>query len=124
MKRIIAMLACLSVLATSPAAHAQKPQTPAYKDATKPIERRVTDLLGRMTIDEKVAQLQSMWTLPGILGGQAPGGLRASSIFDKGQFNEAKAKESMSNGVGTYVFLDEFLRRSASSFAINFRNGT
>lgn len=112
MKRTIATLACLSVLAIFPVAHAQKSQTPAYKDATKPVEKRVSDLLGRMTVDEKVAQLQSMWTMPGVFGDQASLGIRASAIFVNGKFDEAKAKESMSNGLGTYVFLDEFLGMS------------
>ncbi len=112
MKQAVAVLACISALALSPVAYAQKSQTPIYKDATKPIEKRVSDLLGRMTLDEKVAQLQSMWTLPGTFGDLAGSGIRASSLFEKGQFNEAKAKESVSNGLGTYVFLDEFLGMS------------
>lgn len=32
-------------------------QQPLYKDASQPVERRVEDLLGRMTVDEKVGQL-------------------------------------------------------------------
>jgi beta-glucosidase len=35
-------------------------QQPAYKDAKQPIAKRVTDLLSRMTLEEKVAQLQTM----------------------------------------------------------------
>lgn len=31
--------------------------TPLYKDATAPVEKRVKDLLGRMTIEDKMAQL-------------------------------------------------------------------
>lgn len=31
--------------------------TPVYKDATAPVEKRVKDLLGRMTIEDKMAQL-------------------------------------------------------------------
>ena len=34
----------------------------AYRDATRPIEERVADLLARMTIEEKVAQLGSVWS--------------------------------------------------------------
>src|SRR5690606_8810272 len=33
----------------------------AYRDPTRPIEVRVADLLGRMTLAEKVAQLGSAW---------------------------------------------------------------
>ncbi|MFT5742284.1 MAG: beta-glucosidase-like glycosyl hydrolase [Paracoccaceae bacterium] len=32
-----------------------------YQDATKPIEDRVTDLLARMGLDEKIAQLHALW---------------------------------------------------------------
>ena len=32
-------------------------KTPAYKDPRKPVETRVRDLLRRMTIEEKAAQL-------------------------------------------------------------------
>lgn len=31
--------------------------TPLYKDATAPVDKRVKDLLGRMTIEDKMAQL-------------------------------------------------------------------
>jgi beta-glucosidase len=32
-----------------------------YRDASLPIRKRVEDLLGRMTIEEKVAQLMGLW---------------------------------------------------------------
>jgi beta-glucosidase len=31
--------------------------TPLYKDANAPVEKRVKDLLGRMTIEDKMGQL-------------------------------------------------------------------
>ena len=34
---------------------------PLYKDPSQPVERRVDDLLRRMTLDEKVAQLVTVW---------------------------------------------------------------
>jgi len=33
---------------------------PIYKDASRPVEERVKDLLGRMTLEEKVAQMQDL----------------------------------------------------------------
>jgi beta-glucosidase len=36
---------------------AQKPEAPAYLDLALPIERRVADLVGRMTLEEKVSQM-------------------------------------------------------------------
>ncbi|MCB0049213.1 MAG: beta-glucosidase, partial [Caldilinea sp.] len=32
-----------------------------YRDASLPVDARVDDLLGRMTVEEKVAQLGSLW---------------------------------------------------------------
>jgi beta-glucosidase len=34
-----------------------KGSTPIYKDASAPVEKRVKDLLGRMTIEDKMSQL-------------------------------------------------------------------
>ena len=36
-------------------------KTPAYKDSSLAIEKRVDDLLGRMTLEEKVGQLCSRY---------------------------------------------------------------
>jgi len=73
-----------------------------YKDPHAAIPDRVSDLLGRMTIEEKVTQLESGWVLPAIAG------MSSSTIFDKGQLNEASAQKLAANGLGTYAFLDEF----------------
>jgi beta-glucosidase len=39
---------------------AQRKQPPVYKDASKPVESRVKDLLRRMTLREKIAQMQDL----------------------------------------------------------------
>ena len=36
-------------------------EVPVFRDASKPVDARVADLLSRMTLEEKVAQLQSLW---------------------------------------------------------------
>jgi len=66
-----------------------------YKDPKAPIEDRVRDLLGRMTMDEKVAQLSSTWQDYGQ-------NLPANHYFvDKqGVLDEAKAKVFLKNGLG------------------------
>ena len=45
------------------AAHARSAelQPPVYKDPRQPVEKRVDDLLARMTLEEKVAQLETIW---------------------------------------------------------------
>lgn len=39
---------------------AQSEKLPIYKDSTQPVESRVMDLLGRMTLQEKLAQMQDI----------------------------------------------------------------
>ena len=45
------------VLAVDPAAA----QGPPYLDPTLPVERRIDDLLARMTLEEKVGQMLCLW---------------------------------------------------------------
>src|ERR1700760_2216891 len=39
----------------------QQAAMPPYRDASLPVEQRVADLLSRMTLEEKVAQLEGAW---------------------------------------------------------------
>ena len=39
------------------------PMDSLYQDRTKSISERVKDLLGRMTIDEKIAQMHAFWLI-------------------------------------------------------------
>jgi beta-glucosidase len=57
-KRSVLALCALVVTALPSAAVGQRP---AYRDASLPIERRITDLLSRMTLEEKVAQMMCLW---------------------------------------------------------------
>ena len=43
----------------------QTMSVPTYKDATAPIEERVADLLSRMTLEEKAAQMTCVWQQEG-----------------------------------------------------------
>ncbi len=87
---------------------AMSPQAnrPTYQNEKAPIPERVRDLLGRMTLEEKVAQLQSGVNMPSF-------GPQASSLFNKDQLNEAAAKQILGKGLGTYAFLDEFMSMNA-----------
>ncbi len=62
---------------------------PVYKRSSAPIAERVRDLLGRMTLDEKVAQLRSMW-------------MTKASITDKETlaFSPEKATKVIPHGIG------------------------
>jgi beta-glucosidase len=62
--------------------------TPPYKDASRPVDERVADLLGRMTLEEKVAQLQAVWNS------------RAEFQDAQGRFVPANAKKLLGLGIG------------------------
>ena len=55
----VCLLAVLLTAVSCPRVFGQ--QTPPYHDAKLPMEQRIDDLLSRMTLEEKVAQLESLW---------------------------------------------------------------
>jgi beta-glucosidase len=56
-----------------------------YQDPAQPIDARVGDLLSWMTLDEKIAQLGSVWVF---------------ELLDNMTFSEARARSLMTNGLG------------------------
>jgi beta-glucosidase len=70
---------------------------PAYRNSQLPVEQRVTDLLGRMTLEEKVAQLGGAWENRGSL----PSVPESMFFVDrKGNFLPDRAAALMKNGLG------------------------
>ncbi len=61
---------------------------PIYKDPSKPVDARVNDLIARMTLEEKVAQLQAVWLK------------RQELETDAGVFTPAEAKDILGLGIG------------------------
>lgn len=55
----LALAATLSLTAPGPA---QSPRPPVYLDPAKPIEQRIQDIIGRLTLEEKAAQLNHLNT--------------------------------------------------------------
>lgn len=96
---------CLFALTLSPA-WSQQSSPPVYKDSAAPITARVQDLLSKMTLEEKVAQLESQWHLPPSF---AIGPMKAPTLVEGGHVNDEAAKEILGNGIGSYVFLDDFM---------------
>lgn len=63
--------------------------TPRYKDVSASIGDRVTDLVGRMTLEEKVAQMWCVWQQKGRL-----------LLDSTGHFDAEKTKKNFPNGLG------------------------
>lgn len=61
---------------------------PIYKDPGAPENARVQDLLARMTLEEKAAQMQSMWAG------------KAGIVNADGTFSAEKARTTLANGIG------------------------
>ena len=90
--RLLHMVAAMSVatllcIAASGAAQ-NRQQRPIYKDPSQPVERRVEDLLARMTLEEKAAQLITVWEH------------KAKIQTDDGTFAPAEASQNFPNGLG------------------------
>ncbi|WP_337847613.1 glycoside hydrolase family 3 N-terminal domain-containing protein [Sphingomonas sp.] len=77
--------AAAGAIALAPAAHALA--APLYKDPRAPIPARVADLLGRMTLEEKVGQMIAIWA-------------RKAEVMDGLAFDPAKANAAYPHGVG------------------------
>ena len=82
----------LTFIAPRPAVTQQR--TPDYKNARLPVERRVADLLGRMTLEEKVAQLVCLW------GARPQVGPQTDFSADRGDFSPQQASAVMKHGIG------------------------
>jgi beta-glucosidase len=78
-------LAAMAV-AHAPFAFAQG-NAPLYKDAAAPIPARVADLMARMTLPEKIAQIRTAWAAKG-------------DMIDDLAFNPAKASAAFPDGIG------------------------
>lgn len=100
MRAALAAGVCLAAVGAvaAPAIHAQNQTAPVkveramkaapYWNAALPTEQRVEDLLARMTLDEKVAQIITVWDSKGKIQG-------AGDVFDP-----AKAAQVYPHGIG------------------------
>ena len=72
----------------TPTSTASSGGTLIYKDASQPIERRIEDLLARMTIEEKIGQIISIWEH------------KANIQTPDGTFSAEKASQAFPHGLG------------------------
>src|SRR5215210_334950 len=95
--RRVASALCAALVVTSvvfvPAARSQG-APPDYKNPRLPVERRVADLLSRMTLEEKVAQLVCLWAE------RPETGPNQGFSTNRGDFSPTAAAVSMKNGIG------------------------
>jgi beta-glucosidase len=72
--------------------------TPPYRNPKLPVDQRVADLLSRMTLEEKIAQMESTWQTHGFP-------IAKSNYFvdEKGAFQPDKAAPLLKNGLGQFT---------------------
>src|SRR5580698_2637401 len=75
-------------------ARAQQNALP-YRDANLPVEQRIADLLSRMTLEEKVAQLEGAWENKQFFSDP-----NMMFVDDKGNFLSDHAATLLKNGIG------------------------
>src|SRR3984957_10422254 len=97
--RFCACVAVVSAVAgafawKSRVANAQQATLP-YRDANLPVEQRISDLLSRMTLEEKVAQLQGAWENKQFFSDP-----KMLFVDDKGNFLPENAATLLKNGIG------------------------
>lgn len=80
--------ALLAALLLTTAAAAAPQSTPLYRDAKAPVEQRVEDLLARMSLEEKVAQLTCIWNR------------KQEILTAAGDFDPARARAAFPAGIG------------------------
>jgi beta-glucosidase len=89
----------IAVLAAAATLTAAAQSTPPYKDASLPVERRVEDLLSRMTLEEKVAQTLAVWQ-------------QKRQLADAdGNFDPAKAPAILQHGIGQITRVSDGVER-------------
>jgi len=83
------------VFAVASCAPAVAQDVPGYKNPKLSIEQRVADLLARMTLEEKLAQIESAWGNRAFLRETQP-----FLVDEKGAFLPERAQITLKNGLG------------------------
>ena len=81
-------------------------QTPIYLDPKRPIEKRVDDLLSRMTLEEKVGQLNLPCVYVDALGSSIPAKMAACRKFAAGSYTR-----EIGPACGFFTLANEILRQ-------------
>ncbi len=78
-------LLCAGIMSLCGSAFAEATKPPLYFDATQPVETRVEDLLGRMTLAEKIGQINMPCVYEGGLGADVASKTQGCRKFTLGQ---------------------------------------
>src|SRR5258708_37189385 len=89
----LALLIAVVASTSSDKARSQQ-QTPDYKNPRLSVEQRVADLLSRMTLEEKIAQLTCLWV------NRPQKNALTNFATDRGAFYPEKAAQVMKYGIG------------------------
>jgi beta-glucosidase len=106
--RILQVLAWIGIVLYLPAAD----QTPVYLDSTQSIERRVEDLLSRMTLKEKVGQMNMPCVYEDALGPDIPSKREALQRFTLGTYTQ-----EIGPGGGFFTAANEVMREGPADQA-------
>ena len=74
-------------------------QQPRFREARRPIDERVNDLLSRMTLEEKIAQLMCLWMEKPNDNSRVP----KEQMPLGGEFSPELAKQKMPHGIGQFA---------------------
>jgi beta-glucosidase len=97
----------------------QSPVRPLYQDARQPIEKRIEDLLGRMTLSEKVGQMNMPCVYRAEMGGGATntgdGAMRFIEVKTEScrKFAEGTHLAGLGPGGGFFTLADNILPKGA-----------
>jgi len=89
----LALLVVVIAFKPSDQARSQE-QIPDYKNARLSVEERVDDLLSRMTLEEKIAQMTCLWS------NRPQKNVQTDFATDRGDFSPEKAAQVMKYGIG------------------------
>src|SRR5580692_11690054 len=92
----LALVATIALAAAAPMfLRSQAQDAPAYRNPKLSVEQRLADLLSRMTLEEKVAQLQGVWENQQFM--KTP---ESRFVDEKGTFSPERAAVLLADGIG------------------------
>ncbi len=95
LRSFITLSLLIAVVASTPSDKARSQEKiPSYKNPRLSVEQRVADLLSRMTLEEKIAQLTCLWV------NRPQKNALADFATDRGDFSPEKAAQVMKYGIG------------------------